>query len=139
MQTYIAVVDKDEDSAFGLWFPDVPGCFSAADTENALLGNAIQALALHLEGHAHPTARDIAELRRDADVANALSQGAYLLAVPLVTIAHRVVRANVSLDKGVLDAIDAAAAQRGLTRSAFIAEAARNEIVGRTVHSGARA
>ncbi|MCC5960562.1 MAG: type II toxin-antitoxin system HicB family antitoxin [Rhodobacteraceae bacterium] len=137
MQTYIAVVDKEEDSAFGLWFPDVPGCFSAADSENALLGNAIQALALHLEGHAHPAARDIAELRRDADVADALAEGAYLLAVPLVTMAHRLVRANISLDKGVLDAIDAAAAQRGLTRSAFISEAARNEISGRSAQEAA--
>ena len=95
-QTYIAVADKDEGSAFGLWFPDVPCCFSAADSESDLLDNAIQALALHLEGHAYPAARDIAELRRDADVADALAEGAYLLAVPLVTIAHCVVRTDVS-------------------------------------------
>jgi len=131
MNSYIAVIDKDEDSAFGAWFPDVPGCFTAADQEDALLANAIQALALHLEGQDQPAARDISEVRLDPDVTEALAAGAYLLAVPLVTMAHRLVRANISLDKGVLDAIDAAAAQRGLTRSAFIAEAARNEISGR--------
>ena len=96
MQTYIAVVDKDEGSAFGLWFPDVPGCFSAADSEGDLLGNAVHALALHLEGHVHPAARDIADLRHDTDVAYALAEGAYLLAVPLITITNRVVRANLS-------------------------------------------
>lgn len=35
------------------------------------------------------------------------------------------------MDRGMLDAIDQAAALRNLTRSAFIAEAARNEIEGR--------
>ena len=44
---------------------------------------------------------------------------------------HRVVRANVSLERGILDAIDRAARERSLTRSAFIAQAARNEIESR--------
>ncbi len=30
-KTYFAVADKDRSSAYGLWFPDVPGCFSASD------------------------------------------------------------------------------------------------------------
>ena len=33
-----------------------------------------------------------------------------------------------SLDRGMLDAIDRAASERSLTRSAFLADAARNEI-----------
>ena len=44
---------------------------------------------------------------------------------------RRLVRANISLDKGTLNAIDAAARERGMTRSAFIAEAAMNEITAR--------
>lgn len=131
MKTYFAVVDKDEDSAFGLWFPDVPGCFSAADNQEDILKNAIEALNLHLEGQKHPNARRINEVARDDDVAAALRAGAYLIAIPLVSMANRVVRANVSLDKGVLEAIDAAASERGLTRSAFIVEASVNEIEGR--------
>jgi len=51
--------------------------------------------------------------------------------VPFVTLANKTVRANISLDKGILDAIDDASAQRDLTRSAFIAEAVTNEIEGR--------
>ena len=51
--------------------------------------------------------------------------------MPLIESTSRVVRANISLDKGTLDAIDAAASARGLTRSAFLAEAARREIEGR--------
>lgn len=131
MKTYLAVVDKEADSAYGLWFPDVPGCFSAADDEDDILKNAIEALLLHLEDQPRPDARPVHEVARDPEVAKALAAGAYLLAVPLVTAKNRVVRVNVSLDKGTVEAIDAAAEQRGMTRSAFIAEAARNEIVGR--------
>jgi metal-responsive CopG/Arc/MetJ family transcriptional regulator len=38
------------------------------------------------------------------------------------------VKANLSLDAGLLAAIDDAAASRGLTRSAFLASAAREKI-----------
>ena len=131
MRTYIAVVDKDRDSAFGLWFPDVPGCFSAADDQKDIVRNAIEALTLHLQGQELPAARGVDDLAQDAGVAQALHDGAYLLGIPLVVSAHRSVRANISIDKGTLEAIDAAADQRGLTRSAFIAEAALNEIRGR--------
>lgn len=131
MKTYFAVVDKEPDSAYGMWFPDVPGCFSAADDEADILKNAIEALLLHLEDQPQPAARQVHEVVRDPEVAEALARGAYLLAVPLVTAKSRSVRVNVSLDKGIVDAIDAAAELRGLSRSAFIAEAARNEIAGR--------
>ena len=39
------------------------------------------------------------------------------------------VRVNVSLDLGLLEAIDAAARERKQTRSAFLASAARRELV----------
>jgi len=48
--------------------------------------------------------------------------------VPLVTAKNRSVRVNLSLDTGLVDAIDAAARLRGLSRSGFLAEAAQNEI-----------
>jgi metal-responsive CopG/Arc/MetJ family transcriptional regulator len=43
--------------------------------------------------------------------------------------AGRTVRINVSLDKALVDQIDEAAEARGLTRSAFIAQAAREKIM----------
>jgi metal-responsive CopG/Arc/MetJ family transcriptional regulator len=48
--------------------------------------------------------------------------------VPFIEDTTRTVRANVTFDKGMLDAIDTAAKERGLTRSAFLASAARKEI-----------
>lgn len=50
MSCYIAVLHKDENSAFGVHFPDIPGCFSAADNLDRVISNAIEAIALYGEG-----------------------------------------------------------------------------------------
>ena len=71
------------------------------------------------------------EVASDPTVAQGLSSGTYLITVPLVTAKNHSVRVNLSLDKGIVDAIDAAARMRGLSRSGFLAEAAQNEIRGR--------
>jgi len=129
MKHFIAVVHKDDRSAYGVHFPDAPGCFSAADTLDDLLPNAVEALTLYFEDQTPPEPRPIEAIRSESK--EDIAEGAFLMAIPLVTTRHRQVRANISMDKGTLDAIDAAAALRGLTRSAFLAEAARNEIEGR--------
>ena len=131
MKTYFAVVDKDQNSAYGMWFPDVPGCFWASDREEETVKNAIEALLLHLEGEEHPAARQVYEVACDPAVAQELASGSYLISIPLVTTKHRSVRVNLSLDKGIVEAIDNAAQLRGLSSSAFLAEAAQNEIQGR--------
>ena len=133
MKQYVAVVEKDPDSAFGIWFPDVEGCFSAGDTLEEASANAAAALRHHVEalesaGRAVPLARSMDDVLRDKDVRKAISGGAILLVVPLLSDAGRTVRINVSLDKGLVDQIDAAASKRGLTRSAFLAQAAREKI-----------
>ncbi|MCC6887815.1 MAG: type II toxin-antitoxin system HicB family antitoxin [Hyphomicrobiales bacterium] len=131
----MAVVEKERDSAFGIWFPDVEGCFSAGDSLDATASNAAAALRQHVEvlesaGRAVPAARSMQEVVRDKDVRAAMKGGAVLIAVPLLSDAGRTVRINVSLDKGLVDQIDDAASKRGLTRSAFLAQAAREKILG---------
>jgi hypothetical protein len=66
--------------------------------------------------------------RADPEVAAALAEGAALAIVPLLIDLGRPTKANLSLDAGLLAAIDEAAAARGLTRSAFLAGAARKKI-----------
>ena len=129
MIVYHAVVHKDEDSAWGVHFPDLPGCFSAADDLADVQANASEAVMLYLEGEKAPEPSAIEKIRDMA--ADDLAEGAFLLAVPYVYVSNRPQRINISIDRGVLDAIDAAAASRKLTRSAFLTEAARNEIEGR--------
>ena len=46
----IAIYPGDEQTAFSVFFPDIPGCFSAGDSLNDALKNANEALSLHLEG-----------------------------------------------------------------------------------------
>jgi len=128
MHYYFAVVHKDEDSAFGVHFPDVPGCFSAADQIDDIVPNAIEALGLYSEDQELPPSRSVDQLRRDPEVAADLSEGAFLVAVPVIENDARVVRANITMESGMLKAIDAEAKARGLTRSAFLTQAARRAI-----------
>ena len=126
MQYFYAIVHKEAGSAFGVTFPGLPGCYSAADEIGELLPNACEALDLWFED-----TPEVAPLRLDEVrvlAADDLAQGAFILAVPLIRNSGKLARVNVSLDSGMLDAIDRAASERSLTRSAFLAQAARNEI-----------
>jgi hypothetical protein len=98
------------------------------------LRNAVEAVRLWVEdaidGEALPPPRSVEALRVNPEIAAALAAGAVLGMVPLVLDTGRAVRDNLSLDAGLLDAIDEAAKAHGLTRSAFLASAAREKIEG---------
>lgn len=128
MKTYLALVHKEEGTAFGVTFPDLPGCFAAADEEGDILRNAVEALELWFEDEAPVAPRGLEAIT--AEEADDLATGAFLIAVPLVRPSSRQKRVNISLDAGTLEAIDAAADGLGLTRSGFLAMAALNEIRG---------
>ena len=128
MTHYIALVHKDLGCAFGVQFPDVPGCFSAADSMDDLVGNAMEALSLWAEDEAMPKPRAIEQIVTDPDISGELAAGAFLISVPFAANDARLVTANISMERGMLKAIDAAAKRRKLTRSAFLAQAARHEI-----------
>jgi len=132
MARYVAIVDG-KPGAFGVVIPDLPGCTSGGKTVDEALRNAVEAMTLWVEdaradGEKVPKPRSAEKLRADPEVAAALVRGGILAYVPLVLDAGRPVKANLSLDVGLLDAIDEAAARRGLTRSAFLASAAREKI-----------
>jgi len=132
MSRYVAIVDGAP-GAYGVVVPDLPGCTSGGATVDAALRNAVEAVTLWVEdaradGEKIPKPRPAEKLRRDPDVAAALDAGGVLAYVPLVLDAARPVKANLSLDAGLLNAIDEAAQRRGLTRSAFLASAAREKI-----------
>lgn len=128
MTHFIALVHKEKSSAFGVQFPDVPGCYSAADSMDDLVANAVEALGLWAEDMELPVPRGIEKLVADKKIAAELTRGAFLVSVPFMENDARVVSANISLERGVLKAIDEEAKRRKLTRSAFLAQAARKEI-----------
>ncbi|MGL3607088.1 type II toxin-antitoxin system HicB family antitoxin [Rhizobium sp. G187] len=128
MRHDMALGHKDAESAFGISFPDLPSVFSAADDEEDLLANAIKALRLWGKDELLPEPSPYAKILARADIRQDLSDGAFLIRVPLIEDDTRTVRANVTLEAGTLAAIDIAAKQRGLTRSAFLASCARKAI-----------
>ena len=132
MSRYVAIVDG-KPGAYGVVVPDLPGCTSGGASIDEALRNAVEAVTLWAEdaradGETIPKPRSAEKLRADAEVAAALAEGGVLAYVPLVLDAARPVKANLSLDAGLLNAIDEAAERRGLTRSAFLASAAREKI-----------
>ena len=123
---YVAVIHKDGGSAYGIRFPDLPGCFSAADTFDGIIPKAIEALALYLEASESVPPRGIEAIREE--VAEDLAADAVLMMIPHVSDVRRVVRVNLSFDKGFLETMNEAAQARGMTRSAFVTKAATREI-----------
>lgn len=129
--TYFALVHQDSGSAFGVTFPDLTGCFSAADDEADILSNAMEALELYADDNdAMPAPSSIEALKTNPHVKAELAEGAYLLSVPLIRNAHKTERVNITLNKGLLEAIDEEATRRKMTRSGFLAQAAEREIGG---------
>jgi predicted RNase H-like HicB family nuclease len=66
MRYPIAIEPGDANHAFGVVFPDLPGCFSAGDTLDEAIDNAHEAAQLWLEtiiddGGSIPPARAISE------------------------------------------------------------------------------
>jgi predicted RNase H-like HicB family nuclease len=130
---FIAFVHKEPDSCYGVSFPDVPGCTSAGDTLDEALANAVDALSGHIrmmqaDGEAVPAPRSLEDIAADPAIAKDM-KGAIISAVPLVRDRGSTTRINVSLDLGLLEAIDGLAKQRSQTRSAFLASAARRELL----------
>ena len=124
---YVAVIDKDPGSAYGIRFPEVPGCFSAADSFDEIVSNAVEALSLFFEDGEPLPPRGLEAVRDE--VAGNIAEGAVLMMIPYVGDRKRVVRVNLSLEKGFLDTLDEAARMRGMTRSAFVQKAATREML----------
>ena len=129
---FVAVIDG-EPGAFGLWVPDMPGCTSMGETVDDALKSAQEALRMWAEdaiadGEPVPTPRGFDEITRDPEVAAELRRGGLLAIVPLLMEGGRSTKANISLDAWLLAAIDDAADARRLSRSAFLASAAREKI-----------
>jgi predicted RNase H-like HicB family nuclease len=130
MARYIAVIDY-ADGAYGAYFPDAEGCTAMGATEEEVVRNATEALAewaadAVADGLRLPTPRSYAELLKSRQFD--LGKGGLIATIPLILETGKVTRANISIDAGLLTSIDEAAGRLGVTRSAFLAAAARDKI-----------
>ena len=78
MPHYIAIIeDAGPDRAIGVWFPDLPGCFSAGDDLDEALRNAPEAISLYAESlmrerKSLPPPRSLSKLKNDPALAEDL-------------------------------------------------------------------
>jgi predicted RNase H-like HicB family nuclease len=121
---YPVYVHKDADSAYGMTFPDLPGCFSAADDLESLPRMAQEAVEVHFEGEDAeiPTPTAIEELAADP----AYEGGFWMLIdIDLAKVNTKSVRLNISLPAMLVGEIDRYAAEHHMSRSGFLAKAAQ--------------
>ena len=133
MTQYVALIDGKA-GAYGVAFPDAPGCVAMGETLSEAYAKAGEALRecradCLADGQPVPDARPLDDIVADPDAGLTASTVSAL--VPLLLDAGRSVRANISFDANLLHTIDEAARERGLTRSAFLASAARDKIAAR--------
>lgn len=71
---YVAIVEDEPGKAVGVWFPDIPGCFSAGDTVEEAMENACDAVPVWAEamserGLPMPRPRSIADIKAGPEAA----------------------------------------------------------------------
>ena len=127
--TYFVGILDGADKVWGVRIPDLPGVHGGGASPEDAIADAVKAArewaAFQMtKGIAIAAPRTVQQIKAAADVALDHAAGESLVMIPLVVDRGRSIKANISLDAGQLDAIDAEAARRGLTRSAFLAVAA---------------
>jgi predicted RNase H-like HicB family nuclease len=125
MADYIALIHKEPTSDDGVSFPDFPGCITAGTTLDEARREAAEALAMHIDGIIEDS-EAIPEPSLLEDVmAERENREAVAFLVPAPARQARAVRVNITLPEDVLADVDRVAGRQGLSRSSFLARAAR--------------
>lgn len=130
MSEYSMIVLKDEDSSFGVYFPELPGCYAAGETHGEAVENGRISLRLYAEeltkdGRCLPDPRPLEELMKDEDVRRDLCSGhGYMMVIPLLYVESKL-RVNVTLEPSLIAALDRTAEIAGTSRSDILSVAAR--------------
>ena len=130
MTNYVGILDGSG-KTWGVRIPDLPGCYGGGASAEAAIDDATSAarewLAQQLSKNLpQPKARNLAAVIKADEIDVSNQETAVIISVILDS--GRTVRANLTFDAGLLEAIDNEAQNRGLTRSAFLASAARERL-----------
>jgi predicted RNase H-like HicB family nuclease len=122
---YPVVIHKDKSSDYGVTVPDLPGCFSAGDTLEDAMTQAVEAIECHLEGllfdgDVIPEAQSVEVHRNNRDFAGGTWA---LVTVDLSKLASKAKRVNITLPERVLALVDEQAKREGESRSGLLARA----------------
>jgi len=122
---YPAVIHKDEHSDYGVTFPDLPGCFSAGETIEEALANALEAAECHIEGmlldsEAIPVAATISKHTDNPDFKDGIWA---LVDVDISKLSLKSKRVNITMPERLLKSVDHFARKHGETRSGLLTQA----------------
>lgn len=129
---YPVVLHTDDGVRYGVTVPDLPGCFSAGDTLEQALQNAVEAIELHLEG----LTEDGGEVPQPSPLSEHVSNPDYaggvwaLVEVDTARFDGKAEKINITLPRRLLARVDEYARARGMTRSGFLAQAAQQAMRG---------
>ncbi len=129
MTNYFAVIHKDQTTDYGASFPDFPGCITAGKSIDELKKLSAEALTGHVEtmrefGEKIPLPSKMDQIIADPDYTDAF---AYLV-VTIPDVKPKTVKVSVTFAENTLQQIDITAKKRGMSRSSFLAHAARNSV-----------
>lgn len=116
---YVGIIHKDNDSDFGVSFPDFLGCVSAGSTLQEAMNNGKEALNFHIEGmkedgEALPPPSTLDTIAKSPNFADGVA-----FIVPIKQ-EDKTVRINITMTKSELDKIDQAASAHGMKRSTYL-------------------
>lgn len=123
---YSVVIHKDPESDYGITVPDLPGCFSAGETVDEALDNAVKAIECHVEGllideEDIPSSTGIEVHKNNPDFADGIWA---FVDVDLSKLSGKVRRVNVTIPERLLARIDDFAKTHGESRSGLMTTAA---------------
>ena len=124
MRYPIAIEAGDENTAFGVVVPDLPGCFSAGDTLDEAMAGAEEAIALWIDatidaGNAIPTPSSLDAVRLNPEFTGWVFA---VVAIDPALLDDTVERVNITLPRRVLKRLDALAEAAGSSRSGYVAQ-----------------
>ena len=122
---YSIIIHKDQNSDYGVTFPDIPGCFSAGSSIEEAISQAQEAAECHIEGllldsDPIPVSSPIERHKNNPDYQDGIWA---LIEVDISKLSLKSKRVNISIPERLLNTIDHFAKNHGETRSGLLAHA----------------
>lgn len=122
---YPALVYREYGEAnWSILFPDFPEIASAADPGQDVDQQAMDALATVIDVY-NEAGKPLLEPSRSVDIGDQMPSGVEGFVGVYTALEPEPLRVNISIDRALLARIDAMAERKGMTRSGFLAIAAR--------------
>lgn len=123
---YPIVIHKEPNSDYGVTVPDLPGCFSAGESIDDALEQAVEAIECHIEGmladgESFPLPTSVETHVNHPDYAGGIWATVFVDPSKLSGKSRRV---NITLPERLLAQMDTYAARHNQSRSGLIAQAA---------------